>query len=353
MENQTQRPQFTTEQKSQAWALAKEIAKKLGERNQNPVRQIKDIVLHLGTDAARSLLTETLETEAQGGMMTNNGARRRTPGGVYFHLAKGRMTPEQRRMVFPYKHERKKTTDAQQAAVFETRPAFVWDARREIVESLLAEQGVLSTVKITLIGRPGKLDLRKEVVVTVMQHEQRTPTLPRGVPAPPETPTSYTVYISSKQWAKVEDAIRNEQDSLIIEGTCAYDNEIGMMAVYAMNVTTKLTEARKRQAQKEATDGETATPTAAPASRKAPATNQREPAPIPVPPPAPVYPVPEAATPEDAQKLRELHASAALFRQKIATLESKPEGQRFGLEMTRKLLKNVETDIAVIERKYD
>jgi len=52
------------------------------------------------------------------------------------------------------------------------------------------------------------------------------------------------------------------------------------------------------------------------------------------------------------QKLTELYASASLFRQKIASLQSKPTGQQFGLELTQKLLKQVEDEIAGIEKQY-
>ena len=63
-------------------------------------------------------------------------------------------------------------------------------------------------------------------------------------------------------------------------------------------------------------------------------------------------PIVDGAAPDDAQKLRELYASAALFRQKLATIEAKPEDQRFGLEMTRKLLHTLETEIAALTSKY-
>ena len=38
--------------------------------------------------------------------------------------------------------------------------------------------------------------------------------------------------------------------------------------------------------------------------------------------------------------------------QKLAVIEAKPAGQQFGLEMTQKLLKNVEEEISTLEAQY-
>jgi hypothetical protein len=67
---------------------------------------------------------------------------------------------------------------------------------------------------------------------------------------------------------------------------------------------------------------------------------------------APAVQTPSGFPPDAAQKLNELYASASLYRQKMATLQAKPAGQQFGLEMTQKLLKNVEDEIAALEKKY-
>ena len=55
---------------------------------------------------------------------------------------------------------------------------------------------------------------------------------------------------------------------------------------------------------------------------------------------------------EIAQKLIELHTAAATFRQKIDAISAKPEDQQFGLEMTQRLLKNIEKQIADLEQAY-
>lgn len=335
---------------SELYRVAREIAEKLGETEPNPIKQITVLIRHFGAERMLDLLEETLKIEEQGGMMVANGQRRRTPGGVFFFLAKDRMTPDERQRLLPAQQARIKRMKAEQREREENlkRPVFDWNARRLVVEPLLAEQGAIQTVKITLIGRPGKVERFRDMVVTTMSHELKAPTLPRGVPLPPETPTVYTVYIADKQWSKVQHVIaRDPEDMLIIEGLCAYDNELSAMAVYAMSVTSRKTEAAKRQAQKQAAEegGAPAAPKKKEKERPAPS--------MPTPPAAVTLPpIVETMPPDDAQKLRELYASAALFRQKIETIETKPEGQRFGLEMTRKLLQNVEADIAALERKH-
>uniref|UniRef100_A0A0K0DBZ2 Phosphorylated adapter RNA export protein n=1 Tax=Angiostrongylus cantonensis TaxID=6313 RepID=A0A0K0DBZ2_ANGCA len=65
--------------------LGDEMAKALGERNPKPIRPI---VVACGTDKAISLFEETRKVECSGGMMIDNGQRRRTPGGVFISLFK-------------------------------------------------------------------------------------------------------------------------------------------------------------------------------------------------------------------------------------------------------------------------
>lgn len=336
-------------------AIAEQIADQLGETQHLPRKRIADVVRHAGADFARQALVDATETEANGGLLTKNGKRRRTYGGVFFYLVKQRLTPEMRKTIFPYRPFKNQKQASPSTPAY---PAFIWAERLATLSPLLNSQGEVHSVKVTLIGRPGPVEHRRDLVITTMSHTHKSATLPRGVPNPPSTPTIYTVYIASKQWAKVEDALNNPEDSLIIEGTCAYDAEIGAVAVFTTNVTSKQLEAKKRQ-QKQAQE---AAAGGAPAAQKSPqsapksshtAAKSSPPPPPPVLPPAPAPVIPAGAPADVAQKLTELHASAAVFRQKIAALEAKPEGQRFGLEMTQRLLTNVEGEIRSLEQQYE
>ena len=63
------------------------IADELGETEELPRAQIFEMVRALGRTQARALLLRTQEIEAAEGLLVPDGSRRRTPGGVYFHLA--------------------------------------------------------------------------------------------------------------------------------------------------------------------------------------------------------------------------------------------------------------------------
>jgi hypothetical protein len=178
-----------------------------------------------------------------------------------------------------------------------------------------------------------------------MSHSAGVPTFPRGVPLPPSTPTMYTVYVAAKQWKRVEAALKEStEDLLILEGMCAFDPDLQAVAVYTIKATTKFIEAAKRvDGNGKSSDDD------APAPRRAPVEAE---APMPTLEDTPLFNIPAAAPANVAQKLRELHAAAELYRQKIAALELKPAGQQFGMEMTQKLLKSVEDEISTLEAQY-
>ena len=55
--------------------------------------------------------------------------------------------------------------------------------------------------------------------------------------------------VAKKQWSKVAEAIKAEDDALIIEGYPAYEPRYAGITVYALSVTTKKLEAARRAAQ--------------------------------------------------------------------------------------------------------
>lgn len=106
-------------------------------------------------------------------------------------------------------------------------------------------------MKITLIGKA--LTISDQTTHTVITMESaKVPALPKGVPAPPTSSTKYTAYIGSKQWKKVAEAAKDEEDTLIIEGypTLADDH----IAVFATNASSKkLMQAAREKQQEQAT----------------------------------------------------------------------------------------------------
>jgi PHAX RNA-binding domain len=64
----------------------KTLASELGETKPSVLSQLHVIVKKLGCSEALTILAQAQEVEAQGGMMTLKGDRRRTVGGVFFTL---------------------------------------------------------------------------------------------------------------------------------------------------------------------------------------------------------------------------------------------------------------------------
>lgn len=208
------------------------IATALDEPN---IRLIQRIVTRLGPAAALAFLAETLAVEAAGGLLTGDEARRRTPGGVYFHLVRGRIA----------KHDRWRLWPADRP-----RPAAVatWAARDQYLPAALAEPGGAMTAKLTLIGRPGRVIQAGDCVITTLQSGDKLPPLPKGLPAPPAAPTTFVVYIAARQWRKVEATLQDPDDVLIVEGLPIYDPQLPGLALLAQSVTTKGLLAARRPA---------------------------------------------------------------------------------------------------------
>ncbi|PIK39073.1 putative phosphorylated adapter RNA export protein [Apostichopus japonicus] len=67
----------------------KDLAGKIAYSLQEPKREmVKTVVDELDVQKVMSVWEETWDLEQHGGMMVNNGSRRRTPGGVFFQLLK-------------------------------------------------------------------------------------------------------------------------------------------------------------------------------------------------------------------------------------------------------------------------
>ena len=86
----TTAPQPPTISRMDRAKAVKTIAQKLGEVEREPLKKLKAVVKILGPDKALALSEKALEVEQQGGMMTQDGTRRKTPGGVFFYLVRGR-----------------------------------------------------------------------------------------------------------------------------------------------------------------------------------------------------------------------------------------------------------------------
>ncbi len=130
----------------------------LAEALQEPNRPFLTQVLRvLGQDRCAAILADTLTCEAHGGMLTRDGTRRRTPGGVFFQLVRERATARERRRLFLRPTPQPGAGPPQQAPQAPT--ALTWDEASTLMQTLAtAPPGEARTMKLTLIGRPGKVE---------------------------------------------------------------------------------------------------------------------------------------------------------------------------------------------------
>ncbi|NJN65281.1 MAG: hypothetical protein HC884_00495 [Chloroflexaceae bacterium] len=216
------------------------VAQVLGESEKRPVTTISRITQQFGATFVQQMLEETLQIEAQGGLLLSDGSRRRTPGGVFFYLVRKRISKKDTFYLFYKEIEQKRR---------KKDVPFDWKDRIKVAHELKKEQGE-ARVKVTLIGRPGKVVEKRTFTMTMMT-ERKVPALPRGMPEPPQSTTTYMVYISKKQWDRVKEAIKNPNDVLIIEGFARYDPELEGIAVFASNTLTRFLQQKQRQSQSE------------------------------------------------------------------------------------------------------
>ncbi|MBN1220010.1 MAG: hypothetical protein JXM69_13875 [Anaerolineae bacterium] len=224
-------------------ATVEKIAIALNETTEIPLAEIERVVNLIGEERALTILDETLKVEAEGGMLTDDGQRRRTPGGVFFKLVKNQTTPKERGKIF----------GARPGAGPKLLPVSWEESEQLSNKALELPKGEISKVKITIIGRPGRIIEKGPVVITSMQNS-KPPNLPKGLPKPPGDPTTYVVYIAMKQWLNVKDSINeNPDDVLIIDGYPVFDKRIGQsgaMTIFAQNVTSKLIQQARRETQR-------------------------------------------------------------------------------------------------------
>jgi hypothetical protein len=241
-------PNPASDSKTAVETAASDIATQLQETHPPAILQIRRIIEQIGLEATYAHLQKTLAVEAQGGMLTEDKKKRRTPGGTFFYIVRGQLTPEQRKILWPRvpRPSRPTAGDAdpsnRKAKSTRPHPTLPWDERETLAAPALHEKGTATTVKITLVGRPGKVIERNDAVIITMTGP-KPPALPKGLPVlPADAVTVYLVYIASKQWGKVAAAIQNPEDKLVIEGYPFMDAKLKVIGVLTQNVTTVLTQ---------------------------------------------------------------------------------------------------------------
>lgn len=113
---------------SQEDAVAK-IAEALGEKDAIPLKQIGQVIEALGEERTMQLLAETLSIEAGGGLTVADGTRRRSPGGVFFNLARKELSREWKQRIFYWQPDaapkKRSAPEAAPAPVKTKRPRII------------------------------------------------------------------------------------------------------------------------------------------------------------------------------------------------------------------------------------
>jgi len=236
------------------WALARGIAVVLGETLPPSIRTITRVVDRLGPDRARALLGQTLTSEASGGVLLPGG-RRRTPGGTFLFLVRTApdLSPDDRAYIFPkagyHAQGAGRGTPASASPASAAPAPLVWtdDTYRTLAQQLQQDVGRITTVKITVIGRPGTAVEQGQAIVIALTNE-KVPDLPKGLPEPPAG-THDTVFVARKPWTKVAEALAADpEDAAISEGDAALDPRVDGIVVYTTSATTKRLQTATRAA---------------------------------------------------------------------------------------------------------
>ncbi len=235
--------------------IAIAIAAQLGETERIPQQTIWRCVRTLGPERAQAFVAQALEVETNGGLLVPDGSRKRTLGGIFFYLVRTQVSDEEAvaiNIMWRSKHKRKKLARGEGQAEPSTPPPpqlppFAWDEAQPIIAELTTNIGEARTVKVTVIGRPAQVIERQGVIILALR-STKAPTLPKGLPPLPATPTNYMIFVQQKQWNKVREAMEQPDDALIVEGYPVHAPRFAGITVYATQVTTTTLHAAKRQA---------------------------------------------------------------------------------------------------------
>lgn len=216
------------------------IAAQLGETDSAPRTLIWRTVRTIGAERAQAFVKEALEAEANGGMLLPDGSRRRTLGGIFFYLVRTQVSDDEAMQInrawrwqqWKQRQPKKLKTATAAPAPPPTLPPFVWDEAQPIIAELTTNVGEASTVKATIIGRPAQVVERQGVIILALR-STKAPTLPKGLPSLPATPTNYMIFVQQKQWNKVREAMQNADDALIVEGYPVHEPRFAGITVYA------------------------------------------------------------------------------------------------------------------------
>jgi hypothetical protein len=175
------------------------IIQALNETDEQPRKQIAEIVEVLGDDIALGLLQEVKSVQDTGGQAVRDGTRQRTPGGIFFSLAKSKLPKADRNRIFRLRPPKPVVEAVPDSAVAPPAPAPSSkpvprdDGRRRVVEFSASPRG-------NAVG-DGGAGRRRVVDVEVLRQSPR--------PSPP--PPAPIAAVREVAPAQAPDPIRHEE----------------------------------------------------------------------------------------------------------------------------------------------
>jgi hypothetical protein len=234
--------------------LARRIANELNEHEPGQQSLIRRVVKELGIDLSLVFLLQAQETEKNGGMLLSDGKTRRTPGGVFFRIVKEQAPQHGYPNIYKLFWQRPTRIGPPPPpmAPIQRPDPLTWPERLGIIAELekRGKTGMISTVVLKVIGKAGEHYTHTGGCTVLHFTATIQPAVPRGVPTPQSTPTTYVVYLGSRLWGRIEKAAADPDDEVIIEGFPQIDAETGTIALYAKKVTSKKLETTRFQKHK-------------------------------------------------------------------------------------------------------
>ncbi len=234
-----------------AYLTAQDIADILAEPN---VALVKRVIRVIGGTRAEAFVNDALRLEGEGGMLTEDKSRRRTPGGTFFALVRQGVSRQERFRIFG---------SGLQGTPQAPMPAMcTWEQLIEATKALPAHtEGEGSTVKITLIGRPGSAVQTKGQTVVFKMTGKAPSTLPKGLPPIPKSPAiTWTVVVGLRQWNRVKESLqKHPDDKLILDGYPHVDGDQHLVFVNGCrSILMERAQKASQQAERAAQGGATA-----------------------------------------------------------------------------------------------
>ena len=223
------------------YLTAEEIAQLLEEPN---VLLIKRGIRVIGGTRVEAILDQTLHIETNGGLLTNDNSRRRTPGGTFFALMRDAVSRRERYRLFGVPGTPQGTP---------VKPC-TWDDVQEAINDLVDAQE--ATMKLTLIGRPSATQTKGQTVIFKLRGKAPG-NLPKELPPMPKgPPLTWTIIVGMRQWNKVKASLdAHPDDRLVIDGyPTQQGDQLVLMATNCQSIAMQRAQKEQQQRESQATD---------------------------------------------------------------------------------------------------